>query len=239
MGETAAILVIMTLAGMVQGAAGFGFGLVAIAVLSLLIDIRDASVMLVLASLSMNIFIFWRLHTHFKRDRVMPMIVSAVLGVPLGVWLLVEADPIVLRRILGAVLILTVVQGLIPALAKRRWHPLYVGVPCGVFSGAFSGAFATGGPPAVAYVASQNFDRFRYSATLQLVLGTSAIARILCLGFSGMFTRRILTLSVSGVACTVLGAWLGLSVLKRLSDKKLKKGILGLLAVLGIKYLLA
>lgn len=147
------------------------------------------------------------------------------------------ASEVLLQRLLGIVLIITVVQNFLPGLGDKRWHPGALGVPCGLFSGALAGAFATGGPPAVAYVSSQDFTRFRYSATLQLTLGTSAVMRILCLGVSGQFTPRILLLSAVGMVCTVTGAWLGLHLLKRFSDETLKKVVLAGLFVLAMKYL--
>ena len=235
--EVTGIFAALLLAGAVQGAAGFGFGLVAIALLSSVIEIKDASIILVLGSLSMNIFIFWRLRRHFHFDRVWPMMLSTLVGVPLGVWFLVKADPELLRRVLGVVLLLSVAQSFVPRVGKKRWHPFYLGVPCGVFSGALSGAFATGGPPVVVYVSKQGFDRFRYVATLQVVLGTSALARILCLGVSGLFVRRLVFLSVGGIVCGVTGAWLGLMVLKRIPEKAMKITIFVLLVLLGIRYL--
>jgi uncharacterized protein len=231
------IMIIIGLAGFVQGASGFGFGLVAIALLASVIDIKDASVLLVFSSLSINVFIFWHLRSYFRMNRVMPMIISAMGGVPLGVCLLVYADPLLLQRFLGVILLLTVGYGIIPRLANKPWHPLLAGLPCGLFSGAMSGAFATGGPPAVAFITSQRFDRLRYSATLQLVLGTCAIIRILCLGLGGMFTSSTLVLSLSSILCAVTGAWIGVHVLKKLSDRIIRRSVLVLLFVLALKYL--
>lgn len=78
------IIVFVTVAA-VQGAAGFGFGLVAVGLLGSLLPIKDASVTLVLASLALNCFIFYRLRSHFRWKRDWPMVISALVGVPLGV----------------------------------------------------------------------------------------------------------------------------------------------------------
>lgn len=231
------IIIVFLTAAVVQGAAGFGFGLVAVGLLGSLLPIKEASVTLVLASLTLNCFIFYRLRSHFRWDRVWPMIASALVGVPLGVWFLVASSEVLLQRLLGIILLVTVIQNFLPGVGDKRWHSIGLGVPCGLFSGALAGAFATGGPPAVAYVTSQDFTRFRYSATLQLTLGTSAIMRILCLGGSGQFTTRILLLSVLGMVCAVVGAWIGLHCLKRVSDETLRKVILAVLFLLGLKYL--
>jgi len=238
MEETVFIMVIIMLAGFVQGASGFGFGLVAISLLASFVEIKEASVVLVFSGLSMNVFIFLHLRSHFKADRVMPLIFSAVLGVPFGVWILVYADAVLLKHLLGVILLLTVAKSFVPKLAHKRWHPLFIGIPCGLFSGGLSGAFSTGGPPLVAYVTTQEFDRFRYSATLQLVLGICAFVRVLCLGAGGVFTVKTFTLSAFSIVFAVAGAWIGLHVLKRLSDRMVKRAILVLLFVLSLKYLI-
>ncbi len=231
------LLVFFGLAGLLQGAVGFGFGLVAVALLSLVFDIRAASIMLAPASLAMNLYILVRLRGHLALARVVPMLVATVLGVPLGVWFLLRANPVVLHRVLGAILLIVVIQGLVPMLARKRWHPVYLGVPCGLFSGMMAGAFASGGPPAVAYVVSQRFDRYRYAATLQVVFATSAIIRIVLLGFGGIFTRQSLALAAAGTVCAIAGAWGGLHLLRLQSDRRVKACVLVLLALLATKFL--
>ena len=217
---------------------GFGFGLVAISLLSGVLPLKQASVMLVLASLSMNLYILFRLRKNFSFERIKWMLASTIIGVPLGVWLLIQADESLLKRILGVILLLTVVQGFIPALKKKPWHPVWLGIPCGLFSGALSGAFATGGPPAVAYMQSQQFDRFRYASSVQVPLAIAAAVRLLCLGATGMFTWELLALSTIGVVCAIAGAWMGLHFLKRLPAQAVRKVILAMLLILGINFII-
>lgn len=233
----AAILAILVLAGAVQGAAGFGFGLVAVGLLSTLTTVKEASVLIVFATLSLNLFIFWRLRASFRFDRLVPLIAGAAAGIPLGIMLLVRVDPAALQQILGVVLLLGVVQGFIPMLAGKRWHPVYLGVPCGLFSGALAGAFGTGGPPLVLYVSSQDFDRLRYSATLQFLFAVNGVMRSCWLAVSGLLTQRVLCLSVTAVCCAVIGAWLGLHMLKRMPERVLRRYVRALLLVLAIRCL--
>jgi uncharacterized membrane protein YfcA len=233
------VAAVLAAAGAVQGAAGFGFGLVAVSVLGGVLPLKQASVMLVLASLSMNVYIFVRLRGHFAFRRMAWMLVGAVIGVPVGVRLLVEADEPLLRRLLGVVLLLTVAQRFVPWIRKKRWHPVWIGGPCGLFSGALSGAFATGGPPAVAYVQSQGFDRFRYAASVQVPLAVAAAVRVGCLGAAGLFTPQLLAVSALGAGCAVGGSWLGLHALKRLPDNVVRGVVLAMLFLLGVRYVLS
>ena len=233
------LLGIFIIAGMVQGAAGFGFGLVAVALMSLLVDVRDASVMLAPSTLAMNLYILLRLREHFTFDRIFPLLVAAVVGVPLGIWFLLQARVAAIDLALGILLLLAVVQGLIPVFNQKRWHPVFMGIPCGLLSGILAGAFASGGPPAVAYVVSQKFTRFRHSATLQVIFLVSSSVRILILGAGGLFTQHMLAFSVAGMACAIAGAWIGLHLLHVQSDCSVRYGVLFLLAALAFHKIAA
>ena len=89
-----------------------------------------------------------------------------VVSAPFGVLFLARAEPTILNLVLGAILIVSALQGMIPKLGKKRRHPVYVGVPCVLLSGALTGAFGTGAPPLVAFVSTQGYDRLRYAATV-------------------------------------------------------------------------
>jgi uncharacterized membrane protein YfcA len=234
------IPVVLCLAATVQGATGFGFGLLALAILGNALNVQFASVMLALPTLSVNGIILWRLRSHFRWGGVAPLLVGVLIGVPLGVYFLIHADPRIFTSILAVLLIVSSVRDSIPCLNGRPWHSLYVGVPCGIFSGALSGGFGTGGPPLVAFLTTQEgeFDRFRFSATLQFVLAVSAVMRVVELGRRGVFTKDILIQSAVGAAVAIIGALIGLKGLLHIPNGILRKIVNVFLFAMGIRYLL-
>ena len=227
---------ICLLSGALQASVGFGFGLLAVALLSLFFDIKEAAILLVLSGLSLNLYVFYRLREHFRVERMVPFLVAAMIGVPLGVFFLVKADAVLLKQVLGGLLLLSGIQRLIPHLARHRWHPVAAGVPCGLFSGALAGAFGTGGPPAVAYVASQNFEKFRWVATMQAAFGISALIRLFTLGVGGILTWNVIALSACGAMGAILGARCGLYVLQRIPSTILKWSVTVVLFILGFRF---
>jgi hypothetical protein len=231
------VCVIFFAGGTVQGASGFGFGLTSLALLANVADLRDASVMVVFGSLAINALVLYCLHEHFALDRVKPFLIAVVLAVPAGVAGLRGLDLTVLQLLLGGLLVLSAIQGLIPALAKHRWHPVWCGVPLGVLSGLFSGALGTGGPPAVAYVASQNFDRRHYVATMQTIFAFSGVVRVVSLITARLLTWHTAGLSLLGAMFAAAGAVLGISLLHRLSDRRVRVVVAIMLLGFGIRYL--
>ena len=232
------IISIIMIAGFVQGAMGFGFGLVAISLLSIFINIKEASLILILSGLSLNVFIFIQLCNEFKFEKILSLFICSLIGVPLGVLVLEKADALLLKHILGWILLLSVTQRLIPTLRSKKWHPYWLAIPCGFFSGTLTGAFGTGAPPIVAYISSQNFGKMRYSASLQFILGTSAIIRLAFLSYSGMLTLKIFTISFIGSIFVLIGAYLGLKVMEKIQDNIMSYIITFIFFILGIKYII-
>ena len=246
------MLIVIAIGGLVQGSTGFGSGLVSLGILTWIVGMQDtgaellgsdleaiklASILITFAALSQNVIIIRRLWRHFKWERMGPMIVCTMIGAPIGVYVLVKADADVLKVTLGIVLVIAAAQAMIPHLAKKRWHPWYMGIPFGLFTGGLNGAIGTGGPPAVAYIASQNFTRFRYSVMLQVVFGVSCVIRLGLIGAKGMLTWQLMLMAVGAIVFAGIGAATGLRVLRRFSDAGLKKVVAVLLLVLGLWYL--
>ena len=235
--ETAKILTIIFFAALVQGSTGFGYALVSLGLLGLFLDISTASVIINLSGILLTIGLFYKLRSHFTWKRIIPCMVCIAIGTPIGVYLLVNADKNVLRIILGIFMICAGIYSFIPDLGVKRWHPVYLGIPCGLASGILGGALNAGGPPLVAYVASQNYTRFMYAAVLQACFLVYGIIRIPFLCKSGMITHRILILGLLGTGVTLIGGFIGLYILSKMPDKIFKKVIMGFIILLGIKYL--
>lgn len=236
------IITICLVSGLVQGAAGFGFGLVSMAILGMLMDLPQAAALNVLAALALNIFMYSRLRGHFSLHRIWPLAPAIIAGVPLGVLILTRASGELLNLLLAFVLVLAGTQTLLRErlgkIASHPWHPLYLGVPCGLFAGALSGAYGTGGPPLVAFVFSQGFDRLRYAATLQLLFMLAGFIRLSEMWRHGLLTEQALWLPVSGALAAIIGCSLGLLLLHRIPEILFRRMIALILLILASRYII-
>ena len=230
--------VVLLAAGVVQGAVGFGSGLVAVGLLAAAFGIKNGSVIFCMPALCLCLTMLIRLRKHFTFRRVWPVFLGVAAGVPLGVRFFDWANPRWLEGLLAALMIVTVVYNLVPHLARRRWHPVLVGLPVGVFGGVLGGALSTSGPAAVAYVSTQRFGRLRFAACLQGLFVTSTSLRLLELVRTGLLTRERLLFSAVGVAPVLLGSVIGMWVLHRVSEKVFRWLVIIVLAVLAARYLI-
>ncbi|OHD48748.1 MAG: hypothetical protein A2096_15075 [Spirochaetes bacterium GWF1_41_5] len=91
------VMLIIMFSGFVQGASGFAFGLVALGLISLIANIKDASVMLAIAGFTTNLTLLWKLKAYYKSDRMLPIIISTAIGAPFGVLFLLNVNEAIIR----------------------------------------------------------------------------------------------------------------------------------------------
>src|SRR5690349_19865650 len=138
------------LAAIVRGYSGFGFSLLVITSLSLLMApstfIPSIFMLEIAASIHMLPGI-WR-DIHWRS--LAPLIIGCVIGTPLGVWLLanVPAPPM---QVALAVFVLTATLLLWKGFALKTMPGTLASGVVGTASGLFNGAFGIGGPPVILF----------------------------------------------------------------------------------------
>lgn len=232
-----AVILASLVAAWVQGAIGFGFGLVIMAILGLLWPVQQAAVLNVLAALGVNLLLLWRLRKYVLIRPIWPILFGVIAGAPLGVCFLADGDAIWLQLVLAIVLIISGIQAFCPRLQRWKWHPVYAGIPAGLLSGTLAGAYGTGGPPLVAWVSSQDYSRFRYAGTVQLLLAVSGVVRLAEMVRRGLLTQDRLPLSAVAAGAALIGATLGLRMLHCLPDVLLRRIVAAVLFLIGLKFL--
>lgn len=234
--EWVLIPLVLGLAGVVQGATGFGFGLTAIAIMGTFYNVKEATIITTFGALTLNIVVLWNLHRQIMFKGVWPLMVCSMIAIPFGVVFLKDSDPTLFRVLVGMVLVAAAVREFLHQENSKPWHPYWVGAPLGALAGLLSGAFGTGGPPVVAYVSSQGYNRFRYAATIQFILMINCLVRTVELTRQGLLTQKLLLLSVLGIGCVVAGALIGLRILRWFSDERLRRVVSVMLLLLAVQF---
>ena len=130
----------------------------------------------------------------------MPIIVAACVTVPLGGYVLLHADPVVLRRIIaGLVLVFALV--LLTGVRYKGAHNRSSAVALGAVSGTLLGATGIGGPPVILYLLSGPDPVAVTRATLTLFVVLISIAGLTMLGFNGLLNRESLLMTAPLVRC--------------------------------------
>jgi len=195
-------------AGLARGLSGFGGALIFVPLASAVVGPRWAAPLLLMidsvsaAGLVPNA---WRCAT---RREVGVMAAGALLGVPLGVWLLAKADPLALRWGLAAVVtaaLVLLVSGW--RYRGRRTRPVAAGV--GLVGGVLSGTAQIGGPPIAAYWLSSALSPQAVRANLVLYFAISTVFSAVAYLAGGLLTWGLLVLALLIGPAYALGMFAG------------------------------
>jgi uncharacterized membrane protein YfcA len=195
-------------AGLARGLSGFGGALIFVPLASAVVGPRWAAPLLLLmdsvsaAGLVPNA---WR---KAVRREVSVMASGALLGVPLGVWLLTRADPLALRWGIAAIVtaaLVVLVSGW--RYRGRRTRPVTAGV--GLVAGVLSGTAQVGGPPIVAYWLSSPLSPEVVRANLVLYFAISTVFSYVAYVTGGLLTVGLLLLALLIGPVYALGIFAG------------------------------
>lgn len=233
------VLTVSTLAaaGFVQSVTGFGFGLVAMALLPLFLPFKEAYFIIIIPNLVVCTLNFGANYRHYQWRQGLGLLIGSCLAVPVGFYTMLNLKPGWLMFGLGILICLFSASELLMSKTRPLRIPEKAGWPMGLASGALSGAFNMGGPPAVAYVYSQTWSKEHIVALLQIVFGTSSIIRLLLMQGVGMITERLLWISLAAVLPLLLAIYGGNRVLRRIQREHLRVIVFIFLLLIGLKYI--
>jgi uncharacterized membrane protein YfcA len=174
----------------------------------------------------------------YRRDiphrTVLPMLLSALVSIPIAVYFSAKVPKGIFEILLGAVLIVLSIYFLFFSKGVKIKGSVTNGVISGTLSGVLNGLFSTGGPPAVLYLTHATVTNAAYFAGIQFYFGVTNVYATVMRIFSGLLTPDVLLLSLFGLMGCLFGDFLGKSVFDRLDGEKLKKIIYIGMIVSGI-----
>lgn len=196
------------IAGLARGFSGFGAALIFVPLASTVIGPKTAvPLLLVVDGILMTGMIPNALRWG-DRPRVLVMAAGAVVGVPIGAWLLSRLDPLLIRWSIAA-LVLSLL-----ALLVSGWR--YHGQPrppatalVGLVSGLLSGIAQVGGPPVVAYWLGGAIKPIVVRANIILYFAISTVLSAVSYVWGGLITAEVLALSLVVAPLYAFGLWLG------------------------------
>lgn len=228
---------IFLFAGLIQGLTGFGGGLVAIPLLCLIMDVKFAIPLAILNGLVITTTMAYTLRSSLDWRKILPLLIGSIPGVFAGTILLKLADPVVLNRLLGVLLISISTLNLIirpkPLNPSALW-----GYIAGFFTGAINAAVGAGGPPAIIYTTLTNWKKDEIKATLSGFFMLNGYLTVVVYAFHGMITENTLTSFVFTLFFVVLGTFAGSRISGRINRRAYLRIVYILLLGLGIFMLL-
>lgn len=238
-GGIVVLVVVALVAGCARGFSGFGGALIFVPVASALVGAKLAVPLLLIVDIVLTPGLIPKAWRNADRPNVGTMAAGAVLGVPLGTYLLTHMEGTTIRwGIVGIVVVLL-------ALLMSGWR--YHGRPhasltaaVGLTSGLFSGAAQVGGPPVVAYWLGGNFTPQTVRANIVLYFAISSVLSVASYLIAGILTRETVELSLMIGPAFALGLFSGARLFTLANEivfRRICYGLIAGAAIIGLPLL--
>lgn len=223
-------------ASLARGFSGFGAALIFVPLASSVIGPQVAVPLLLVVDGVMTLGLIPNAWKTADRREVFTMTLGALVGVPIGVYLLTSLEPSVIR---WAIIVVVVVL-LTLLISGWRYHgrpkaPLTIGV--GMVAGLFSGAAQIGGPPVVAYWLGGAIPALTVRANIILYFALSTVISAIGYTAGGLITPRILLLALVIAPIYGLGVWAGSKMFGWASEATFRTICFGMIALAAIASL--
>jgi len=231
-----ALVFIVLLGSFVQGVMGFGSGSVCMALLPLFMPISDAVAVISVICLLINIRLLIQLWSAISWRPLLPLALGAMVGVPIGVYVLKRLDEGQLQITLGVVMLLYAVVKLSPLDLLQRTLSDRWGLLFGAVGGAFGAASNVGGPPLVIYVTMKDWGKDQTKATLQAYFLVISLIQVPAFVMTGLLTTEHLLPIGVGVPALLVGVWGGSRLYDGMGSGSFSRLMVWALGGIGVFY---
>lgn len=220
-------------ASFIRGLTGFGFALILAPLLLLILSPVAVVVINILLAMFSNIVVLVYFFRRIDIKRILPMALSSLMGIPVGIWIISVITPSVLKILIGVVIICFAVllaSGFRKAFAGER---LSSGI-AGFFSGMLTTSTSLGGPPVVLFMHSQKWPKEVIHPSLAGYFTFLGIFSLGAFALAGHVNAETIITVVSLAPALLVGTGLGIIVFKRVNARFFRALSLGIVVCAGI-----
>jgi len=227
------VLFILFISTFTRSALGFGDALIAMPLLALVLGMQIATPLVAFGASTIALTILLGEWRSVDIKAAWRLILSSLVGIPIGLFFLKTAPEPVIKGVLGVLLIAFGLLNLInPKLPTFRNEKLaYV---FGLVAGVLGGAYNTNGPPVVVYGTLRRWSPDSFRSTLQAYFLPTGGTILISHGLAGLWTPDVLRLYVYALPFIMLAIYLGGRVNKVISSGRFNRIIYVSLVVMGV-----
>ncbi|MEG0750724.1 MAG: sulfite exporter TauE/SafE family protein [Oscillospiraceae bacterium] len=232
------VMGVALIASFVQSATGFGYAVICMALWPLVMPFRTASILEALTAFVLVTLVLARLWHSINWKILWPPLVASIITGTFGVLALMSSSDTVMRRIVGAVLLL--LCGYFVFFSDRvHIKPTVLnGMIAGAVSGFFGGWFNIAGPPMAIYFLAVIKNKEEYNATIQFHFGVNTIFCFIIHLVLRNVGAEIYSLGLAVSAAIFVGTFFGMKLFSKLKLKSLKRVVYIFMAAMGTYMLI-
>ena len=232
------VALIILVASTVKGLTGFGFALTSLPLLTIFLAPKTAVPLITVCSVFLDGYTLYEARKHVQYRQIIPLVVSGVIGMILGTYLLVSLDSQLIRLAIGAITVLFTAASIM-GFRKEIADEKRASIPVGLISGILGGAMSISGPPIVLFFNNQNIDKPTFRANIIAYFFSLYIATVPAYVLGNLITVSLLRSSTVMVPIMFLGATIGIKLSRKVDEAVFKKITLLLVLITGIMAILS
>jgi len=226
-------------AALVQGATGFGSGLVLNAFWLHILEPSIAIPLNIVTCLLISGAPIYKLRKTLDFSKLRPFIIFGVVGIPCGMLLLTITDPRIFKASIGIFLVLY-------ALLMLSSNNFSIKVNTnksidsfiGLISGLMGGFAALGGLLPTIWVGLQKLPKNTQRGTYEPFIFITSIIAVISFAVAGLYTIQMAYDLLKILPALIVGSWLGVKIYHVLDGEVFRKTILGLILAAGMVLLI-
>ena len=226
-------------AALVQGATGFGSGLVLNAFWLHILEPSIAIPLNIVTCLLISGAPIYKLRKTLDFSKLRPFIIFGIVGIPCGMLLLTITDPRIFKASIGIFLVLY-------ALLMLSSNNFSIKVNTnksidsfiGLISGLMGGFAALGGLLPTIWVGLQKLPKNTQRGTYEPFIFITSIVAVISFAVAGLYTIQMAYDLLKILPALIIGSWLGVKIYHVLDGEVFRGTILGLILAAGLVLLI-
>jgi uncharacterized protein len=219
-----------------QTIVGFAASLVAFPIILNILEIQEAVALMSIFFFIFSIILIYKNWNLINKKTIIKMLIGIIIGLLLGIWLLKFGNPVILKKILGAFILIFIGYSYLKKKRIKLFKKL--GFLFGFIGGLFSGLFSTGGSPFIAYIYNELKDPDIIRATIIGTLGITNFLRVPILIYSGILTYNIFITALYIIPFFLLALFLGNKTYEKISKTTFKHVLMIFLALSAVSLII-
>ena len=233
---------VVLLVGISKGGFGGGLGLLAVPLLSLMIDPRMAAAILLPILCVMDIFSLWNFRGSWSKLNLKILLPGALLGTCAGMLTFSITNVDMIRILIGLLALYFMAHYLWGLRMLRQAQRQEPNVIRGSFWGALAGYVSyvahAGGPPVSIYLLPQQMPKVTLVGTTVIFFAIINFVKLIPYAWLGQFDTTVLLTSVVLMPLAPVGVKLGVYLLHRVNERWFYWSCYGFLLLAGVKLLI-
>ena len=222
------------LGAFIQGATGFGSGLLINAFWLHIMEPTHAIPLNVVTSLFISGVPIYKLRKKLDFSKLKQFAIFGVIGIPIGMYLLVISDPSKLKFSIGILLVIYALITLKISSFTINVNNKSINNLVGFISGVIGGLTALLGIIPVAWFSVQRLPKNTKRGTYEPFIFITSIAAIISFAFAGLYKIEMIFDLLKIIPALLVGSWLGIKIYNKINDNLFRKVVLGLILLSGL-----